>query len=345
MIREDPSFSSYLAEKLGANELCITGEWQNIQGWSMETFSLDLKYFKDGKPVEQEIVLRREPIGGLLEPYDVSVEYKVLSALQDTDITIPKTYWYEPDPTVFERPFYAMEKVEGEVITIPARAQEDVFNDEAQRAGLADDFMSNIIALHTCDWKSRGLDFLGVPCPGKGSALAQVEYWENVIDRAGYRNHPLVALSTNWLKEHAPENETVVIVHGDYRTGNYISEGDRIKAILDWEMVHLGDPLEDLAYIFISVFRSPPPYNRISHLISEEEFIKRYEAGTGITVDREKLRYYDVLIGYKATGIASTAAYSFATKVNPDIRPGVFGQTIDKYLALLAQALNVQLGG
>jgi len=108
-------------------------------------------------------------------------------------------------------------------------------------------------------------------------------------------------------------------------------------------MVHLGDPHEDLAYIFISVWRSPPPHNRISHLISEKDFIQRYEAETGIKVDRQKLAYYDVMIAYKVIGIAFTAAHSFATKVNPDVRPGVFGQTIDKYLALLAQALNTQL--
>ncbi len=343
MIKDNPLFAAYLAEKLGADELSITSDWQNTEGWSMETFSLGLKYFKEAKLVESEIILRREPIGGLLEPYDVSVEYKVLSALQDTGIAVPKTYWYEPDPAVFERAFYAMEKIDGDVFTVSPRAEEEGFPDDVQRAGLADDFMSNIIALHTCDWKSRGLDFLGVPGPGKGSALAQVEYWEKVIDRTGYRNHPLAVLSTNWLKVNAPENEKVVVVHGDYRTGNYIAKDNRIKAILDWEMVHLGDPHEDLAYIFISVWRSPPPYNRISHLVAEEEFIKRYETETGIEVDRKKLGYYDVMIAYKVIGIAFTAAYSFTTKVNPDVRPGVFGQTMDKYLALLAQALNTQL--
>jgi len=343
VLKDNHAFVSYLAEKLKVDSLTITSEWQNTQGWSMETFSLGLECVKGGKSLEREIILRREPIGGLLEPYDVSVEYLVLSALQDTGILIPETYWYEPDPDVFERPFYAMEKVDGEVLTVPPRAEEEGFPDDTQRTSLAKDFMSNIIGIHTCDWKSLGLDFLGDPGPGKGSAVKQIEYWENVIDRAGYRNHPIVALAANWLKANIPENDTVVLVHGDYRTGNYISKNNRIRAILDWEMVHLGDPHEDLAYIFIPVFRSPPPKYLASHLISEEEFIEIYEAETGMKVDQKKIGYYDCLIAFKVIGIAFTAAHSFATKENPDLRPGVFGQTMDKYLMLLALALSNRL--
>ena len=133
MLKDNDAFVSYLAKKLKADSLTITSEWQNTQGWSMETFSLGIKYFKKGKSLEMEIILRREPIGGLLEPYDVSVEYRVLSALKDTGIVIPETYWYEPDSNVFERPFYAMEKVDGEVLTVPPRAEEEGFPDDAQR--------------------------------------------------------------------------------------------------------------------------------------------------------------------------------------------------------------------
>ena len=112
-IADHPGLISYLAEKLGGDDLTIKDVWQNTEGWSMETFSLSLAYRKGGARVEQEIILRRQPVSGLLEPYDVSTEYRVLSALRDAGVAIPETYWYEPDPAVFDRPFYAMEKVEG----------------------------------------------------------------------------------------------------------------------------------------------------------------------------------------------------------------------------------------
>ena len=66
---------------LGGTDLTVKSEWQNTEGWSMETFSLTVEYTRDGSRIESHIVLRRQPVSGLLEPYDVSTEYRVLDAL------------------------------------------------------------------------------------------------------------------------------------------------------------------------------------------------------------------------------------------------------------------------
>ncbi len=234
-LSETPGLTSYLAEKLGGTDLIIKDEWQNTEGWSMETFSLVVEYTREGERKEQALILRREPAGGLLEPYDASTEYRVLTALQGTGVAIPKTFWYEPDPAVLERPFYTMEKVEDSVHFITQKTDPDyrLIPDDEERAGLAEDFIDNLVRIHTCDWKGLDLDFLGDPDPGKGSALYQIDYWEKVIDRAGFRRKPLIALAVNWLKRNAPDNDRVVLVHGDYRTGNYIYKDKRIQAILD----------------------------------------------------------------------------------------------------------------
>ena len=83
----------YLERKLGGTDLRIKDAWQNTEGWSMETFSLTLEYTKDSARIEQSIILRRQPISGLLEPYDASTEYRVLDALQPAGVAIPKTFW------------------------------------------------------------------------------------------------------------------------------------------------------------------------------------------------------------------------------------------------------------
>jgi aminoglycoside phosphotransferase (APT) family kinase protein len=344
-IQDDPGMVCYLAGKLGAEDLAVKDVWQNTEGWSMETFSLSLEYSKGDSRVEQEIILRRQPVSGLLEPYDVSTEYRVLTAMQKTGVAIPETYWYEPDPAVFERPFYAMEKVEGEVHFLTQETDPDyrLIPDDEERASLTKDFIENLVRIHACDWRSLGLDFLGDPGPGKGSGLRQTEYWEAVIDRAGCRKEPLVTLAVNWLKQNAPENDTVRLIHGDYRSGNYIYRDKRIRAILDWEMVHLGDPHEDLVYVLGQLWRSPPPTEWVSHLLPAEEFLKRYEELSGTPVEPEKLHYCEILNDLKAVGIITTATNAFVKNKTPDLRPGIFGALLDMAYAGLAQHLDGRL--
>jgi aminoglycoside phosphotransferase (APT) family kinase protein len=218
-----------------------------------------------------------------------------------------------------------MEKVQGYIPFPPPVSFNPDFRlipDDQERASLAEDFVRNLALIHTVDWQTLGLDFLGVPGPGKGAALMQVEHWEDRIARAGFRTKPLIAYAANWLKDNVVESDRVCLVHGDYRSGNYIARGGHIVAILDWELVHLGDPLFDIAYC-LNVWRSAPPLSWVSHLLPEEEFLARYEEASGITIDMEKLAFYHMLHKFKAAGIASTAAGSWK-KHNPDLRVGVF---------------------
>ena len=235
-------------------------------------------------------------------------------------------------PPFWANPFYVMEKVEGMVHqwSLSQTAFDPDFRlipEERERESLGRDFIRNIALIHQADWRKLGLSFLGDPGPGEGSSLSQVLYWEEVISKAGFRNHPVVAYATNWLKDNLVSNDRVTIVHGDYRTGNYITRDGRIAAVIDWEMVHLGDPIEDISYIIGSAWRSARPLSWVSHLMPQEEFFARYEEESGIRIDQEKVKYYHVFTDYKAIGIGVTAANAFVNKANPDLRVGIFGLT------------------
>ncbi len=329
-VLDNPAMAAYLSGKLEAEALSITRVWKNLEGWSMETYSLGLSYRKDGRSLEQDIVIRKAPETGLMDDnYDVSVEYRVLSALNRTEVAVPRTYWYEPNPEVLGRPFYVMEKVEGDIPFPPPISFDPDFRlipDDEERENLAHDFVRNLALIHTADWRSLGLDFLGVPGPGTGSALAQVEYWEDRIARAGFGKKPVVAYAANWLRDNLVESDRVCLAHGDYRSGNYIKREGRILAILDWELVHLGDPHDDIAYI-MGAWRSAQPHNWLSHLLPEEEFFPRYEEASGIRIDRHKLEFYHVLNKFKAFGIGCTAAGAWKTRHDADLRIGVFSMT------------------
>ena len=321
---------AYLAARLGAEGLEIVSFWQNLEGWSMETYSLGLAYLKDGRRVEEEIIIRKEPEAGLLDPYDASIEYRVLAALAGTGVAVPRVYWHEPDRAVLGLPFYVMEKVQGTVHfwAMNFDPQWKLIPDDQERISLAADFIRNLVLIHRADWRALGLSFLGDPGPGTGSALNQVLRWEEVIARAGFGRKPIVAYSAAWLKDNLVENDRVTVVHGDYRTGNFIARDRRIAAVLDWEMVHLGDPMEDISYIIGTAWRSARPHLLVSHLLPQEEFFARYQDESGRKIDKHKLKFYHLLNNFKAIGIAGTAMNAFRTKPRLDLKAGVFGMTL-----------------
>lgn len=334
---------SYLKQKLEAEDLSIANVWKNLEGWSMETYSIGLSYVKDGRPVKREIIIRKAPEAGLMaENYDVSIEYRVLTALNKTKMAVPRTLWIEENPEVMGRPFYVMEKVEGSVPFPPAVSFDPtyrLFSDDKERLSIADDFIKNLAYLHNVDWRPLGLDFLGVPERGTGSAMMQVRYWEDRITRAGFRDKPVIAYTVAWLKNNLVENDRICIVHGDYRSGNYITRDKRIAAILDWELVHLGDPLGDIAYV-LNAWRDGPPLRWVSYLLPEEEFLERYEDASGIKIDKEKLEFYQMLFRFKWLGLTITAAGAFRKHQKLDLKIGVFGMM--HYVALfeLTNELN-----
>ncbi|MFO8058482.1 MAG: phosphotransferase family protein [bacterium] len=226
-----PDFREYLANKLEAPGLEITSLWQNLEGWSMETYSIGVAYQKHGRAITDEIIIRKEPEAGLLDPYDASIEYRVLTALANTPVAVPRTRWYEPDPQVLGLPFYVMDKVEGHVHFWSINLDPDwkLIPDDAERESLARDFVKNIAAIHNANWRSLGLDFLEDPGPGTGAARLQVERWKEVIDRAGFGSHPIVAYASAWLFDNLVVCDSPCLVHGDYRTGNYIARNGRAR--------------------------------------------------------------------------------------------------------------------
>jgi aminoglycoside phosphotransferase (APT) family kinase protein len=122
----------------------------------------------------------------------------------------------------------------------------------------------------------------------------------------------------------------VAIVHADYRTGNFLVEDDRITGVLDWEMVHLGDPMEDVAWVCLRSWRWAGDA-RVGGLLPREDFYRRYEAAGGPSVDREAVRFWEVLGNLKLATIFLTGArsfcegrskdavFAFTARLNPDI--------------------------
>jgi aminoglycoside phosphotransferase (APT) family kinase protein len=305
------------------------------EGFSQETFRVEVVWRGAAGEEHGSYVLRRQPAAGLLEPYDTEPEFRVLAALAGTPVRAPRVFWYERDPAVLERPFYVMEVVPG---TVPLPVMVDgkpVFSDD-ERARLGEDFVANLAALHAVDWRAAGLDFLGVPVAGDGAAIRELARWEGYIARADGPPRPVLTEAILWLRRARPIADATTLVHGDYRTGNFLVREGQIAAILDWEMVHLGDPMEDLGWACMALWRGESPY--MCHLLERERLYARYEELSGRRVDPERVRFYEVLATVKMAAIMLTGLHAFREGRTRDLRMALFDHQWAYMAAAIANA-------
>jgi len=206
-------------------------------GQSNPTFILD-----DGR---RRYILRKKPPGKLLpSAHAVEREYRILTALQHTDVPVPRTFALCEDDTVVGTAFYVMEYVEGRIFR-DATAAEAV--DARERRGIFDSMAATLAAIHQVNWQALGLDDYGRP----GNYMArQVGRWTKQYGASRTDDITSMNRLIDWLPAHIPEDDTTTIAHGDFRLENMIvhpSEA-RVVAVLDWELGTLGHPLADLAY-------------------------------------------------------------------------------------------------
>src|SRR5262245_41541618 len=201
---------SYLAGRLPAEgPLRVIDLDRSTEGFSQETFTFDVE---TSTGTRRGFVLKREPLAGLLEPYDLEPEFRVLHALSDDPLPSPPTPWFERDPAVLERPFYVMDRLPGEV-PLPTAATDGSgpFTD-AERMALGPAIATALARLHALDWRRLGFDFLGVPPPSRGAAECELGRWERRIRASGLAVAPPLAEALAWLRRHAPATDEVTLV-------------------------------------------------------------------------------------------------------------------------------------
>ncbi|HEY8490625.1 MAG TPA: phosphotransferase family protein [Dehalococcoidia bacterium] len=192
--------------------------------------------------------LRRPPLSHVLPTaHDMAREFRVLSALANTDVPAPRPIAYCDDPQVNDRPFYVMEYVDG---LVPANAAEVAARfDEAQRRRIGEELIDTLVKLHALDPAAVGLADFGRP---QGFMARQVRRFSEQLDRSRTRPVPEMDELQRRLAAAVPAESDAAIVHGDYRLDNAILDDQgRIAAVLDWEMSTLGDPLADVGMLMM----------------------------------------------------------------------------------------------
>ncbi len=180
-----------------------------------------------------------------------------------------------------------LEAIDGE--TIARKLQRDDEFAEARRV-LTGQLGSALAAVHSME-----------PVDGL-EPVDQIAYYTELLDNLAVSGtgspQPMLELVRRWLIDHRPAPVEPVVVHGDFRLGNLIVGDDGLRAVIDWELAHLGDPMEDLGWLCVKAWRfgQRPP---VAGLGEYDELFAAYAAARGVAVDADIVRWWEVLGTWK----------------------------------------------
>ncbi len=293
----------FIREQGGYKEVKVENLYKMPGGASREIWSFDcLTEGADGSR-KRPMVLRRDPSGGHRIATNRRHEFMVLRAAFEEGVPVPEVFWVCEDPAVLGASFFIMERVEGE--TIARRLLRDDEYANARKVMPAQ--LAQIAArIHTIDPQKHGLDFM--TDPGPNAALAEVQRYEATLRQVALEPHPAFELAFRWLHQRIPKSPRKTLVHGDYRIGNVIFGPEGVRAIIDWELPHIGDPIEDLGWVCTRAWRFGADQNPVGGLGQREEFWQAYEQASGFPVDREAARFWEVFGNLKWGIITITQA-------------------------------------
>ena len=193
----------------------------------------------------EEYVLRRPPFGNTVKTaHDMRREFDVLSKLSPVYPPAPRPIVFCDDLSVIGSEFYLMERRNG--LIIRGRSPDELGSAPQLRRKVCESFIGNLADLHSLDYKAAGLGDLGRP---EGYCRRQVEGWTNRYYKAKTHEWPELERAIEWLGKNTPAESGAALIHNDYKFDNVMLDPNdltRITAVLDWEMVTVGDPLMDL---------------------------------------------------------------------------------------------------
>ena len=268
-----------------ANVRSMTG------GATREAWSLDATVERPGGEREElPLVLLIFRPGGQ-RAFTAQDEFRLLAATRAAGAPVPKPMFV--GEAELGRPFYLMERLAGE--TIGRRLVRDERYGAARRvlpAQLAD----ALAAIHRVplDAGGDGLDFLPRPTPGAPVVASELDRLEELYRQITVEPHPAFEIALRWLRGRQPACANVALVHGDFRIGNVMVGEEGLRAVLDWELAHVGDPFEDLGWLCVRSWRFGVDHLPLGGIGRREELFEAYAKASGRAVDPDVVRFWEV---------------------------------------------------
>jgi aminoglycoside phosphotransferase (APT) family kinase protein len=252
-------------------------------GASQQTWSFDWS----PENAESAALILRRNTRGQAQSLNSAAEYALIAAAHDAKVPVPETRFLLSDRDELGNG-YVMTRLEGE--TIPRKILRDA--EYAPALPLMTEQAGQILArIHATDVTS--IEGLPAPEQGVAPALHQLRQYRGLIDQFG-EPHPMFEVAMRWLEDEMPETSVQTLVHGDFRNGNLMVGPDGIRAVLDWELAHVGDPIEDLGWLCVKSWRFGEVDRPVGGFGQIEDLCTAYTGAGGSGATPERVKYWMV---------------------------------------------------
>lgn len=291
------SLEEYLSKRLQGT-VSISSLRPLSGGACQENYFCDVNATTGEKNEIHETVLRTDKGGALMASLSREEEYWVISLAYEKGVKTPRPFWLESDTSVIGKPFYFMERIGG----------------NANGRFLVKDSSLNKIRPQLGEELAKNLAIIHSIRPIDASETVSNILWRNAFSEPGEKNiaksavqslrkeltkreegYPAMELILNWLDEKAVPTEDPVLVHGDFRTGNFMVTPDGLQGIVDWEFAHWGDFHEDLTWFCMRDWRFGKVKWEAGGIMEREKFYEEYEKYSKRKVDPKLVTYWEVM--------------------------------------------------
>ncbi len=299
-----PRLAAFLTRHHNARSVRIDSLRQLTGGASRQTWSFDATIeHGDGGSETLPLILRADPRRSDLMTR--GIEYRLHESVVEAGVLAPRMHANGDDSIGL--PFFIMERIEGETIARRLLRDDEYAN---TRAVLPSQLAAILAKIHSVPLDAPGVAELPGPAEGVSPAMHEIDRHEKIYRALTPDPHPAFELAFRWLRERAPDIEERRLVHGDYRIGNVIFGPEGARSILDWELAHIGDPMEDIGWLCVRSWRfgGDKPVGGIG---DRDAFYSAYEAAGGAPVDPERVRFWEAYgnLRWGISGIVQVKTY------------------------------------
>ena len=304
----EPRLAAYIAGRLpAASDVAVSALERISGGASRETYRFRLAYSEGGQVHDRKLILRRDPPASLIDT-ERRVEFEAYRAFHGSAVPVPRMLWLEEADEALDHPFFIAEELAGFQASpqlLFAGGYEAVLPHVAQRK------WTILGEIARADPESLGLTSVMDKPPLDAAWLRELDHWEAIFDSDEAEPQPIARAAIRWLRANPPPPaQKLSVVHGDFRTGNFLyDEAGEIHGVLDWEMAHLGDPLEDLAWGFNPIWE----FGRglAGGLVPRDRAVEIWERASGLKADPAALHWWTLFNCVKGQGIWVGSARAF----------------------------------
>jgi aminoglycoside phosphotransferase (APT) family kinase protein len=321
--------SAFVRAALGASAVDIVAAAPLRGGAIQENWAVDLEIAGGPRAGRHGLVLRRDAASKVGESLGRAEEYALLRVAAAAGVTVPEPWLLCTDLGVLGRDFYLMRRLPG------VAAGHRLVRDMAlggPRDALAERLGEELARLHRVTPSTLArflgpgtppLDFLRIPEPS--AALDQVARYRAALDAMG-EVRPALEWGLRWLERHAPPAGELVLVHQDFRTGNYLVDGAGLVAILDWEFGAWGDPMADIGWFCAKCWRFGAFDKEAGGIAGRAPFYRGYEAASGRQIDRGAVHYWEIMAHLRWAVVALQQADRFIRQGDPSLELALTGR-------------------